>query len=114
FENMLKNAIDAISSNDGKIGIKTEHLADDHIVRIQISDNGHGISWETQKKIFSPGFTTKRRGWGLGLTLAKRIIEDYHKGEIYIAWSQLDKGAIFNVDLPVSKKNAGMVSSSEA
>ncbi len=102
FENMLKNSIDAITRNDGKIGIRTEYITHDKIVRIQITDNGKGISWEAQKSVFSPGFTTKRRGWGLGLTLAKRIVEDYHNGEIYIAWSQRDKGTIFNVDLPVS------------
>jgi signal transduction histidine kinase len=64
-----------------------------------------------QKKIFSPGYTTKRRGWGLGLTLAKRIIEEYHKGEIYIAWSQRGKGTIFHVDLPVSKKKGTAIPS---
>jgi len=101
FENMLKNAIDAITTTDGRIGIRTEHLPGDDIVRIKFSDNGQGISWETQKKVFSPGFTTKRRGWGLGLTLAKRIIEDYHDGKIYISWSQHGKGTIFNIDLPV-------------
>jgi signal transduction histidine kinase len=106
FENILKNAIDAITCNDGKIGIKTEYLAERDTVRIKFSDNGKGISWESQKKVFSPGYTTKRRGWGLGLTLAKRIIDDYHKGEIYVAWSQRDKGTIFHVDLPVSKKTA--------
>ena len=106
FENMLKNAIDSITCNDGRIGIKTEHLPERNIVRIKISDNGKGISWESQKNVFSPGYTTKRRGWGLGLTLAKRIIDDYHKGEIYVAWSQRDKGTIFHVDLPVSKQPA--------
>ena len=104
FENMLKNAIDAITVDDGKIVIRTEHLPERDIVRVKVSDNGRGISWESQKKVFSPGYTTKRRGWGLGLTLAKRIIDDYHKGEIYVAWSQRDKGTIFHVDLPVSKK----------
>lgn len=102
FENLLKNAIDAITRNDGEIIIKTESIVTENTVRIQISDNGKGISWESQKSVFSPGYTTKRRGWGLGLTLAKRIIEDYHKGKIYIKWSQKDKGTIFYVDLPVS------------
>ena len=112
FENMLKNAIDAITRNSGRIGIKTDYIAHDKIIRIQVSDNGKGISWEAQKRVFSPGFTTKRRGWGLGLTLAKRIIEDYHKGEIYIEWSQHNKGTIFNVDLPVNEKLAATVQSS--
>ncbi len=104
FENMIKNSIDAITCNEGKINIKTEHLPAEGMVRIQISDNGQGIPWEIQKKIFTPGFSTKRRGWGLGLTLAKRIIEDYHNGEIYVAWTQRDKGTVFNVDLPVYKE----------
>jgi signal transduction histidine kinase len=71
-------------------------------VRITHTDNGKGISWEDQKKIFAPGYTTKKRGWGLGLTLAKRIVEDYHKGRIYLSWSQKDKGTAFCIDLPVS------------
>jgi len=107
FENMLKNSIDAITRDDGQIKIKTEHLVADGIIRIQLTDNGRGVSWESQKKVFTPGYTTKRRGWGLGLTLAKRIVEDYHKGEIYIKWSQRDKGTTFNVDLPVSSGPAG-------
>lgn len=104
FENLLKNAIDAITVDEGKIVISTEHLAERNTVRVKVKDNGRGISWESQKKVFSPGYTTKRRGWGLGLTLAKRIIDDYHKGEIYVAWSQRDRGTTFHVDLPVSKK----------
>ena len=69
-------------------------------MRVYHSDNGKGISWEDQKKIFAPGFTTKKRGWGLGLTLAKRIIEDYHQGRIYVNWSQKEKGTVFCIDLP--------------
>lgn len=101
FENLLKNSIDAITRDDGIINIRTEYVVCDKVVRIQLTDNGKGIIWEAQKKIFSPGFTTKQRGWGLGLTLAKRIVEDYHKGKIYVAWSQRGKGTVFNIDLPV-------------
>ena len=101
FENLLKNSVDAIIKNDGLIEIRTEYIACDKIVRIYHGDNGKGISWEAQKRIFSPGFTTKKRGWGLGLTLAKRIVEDYHKGRIYVNWSQKDKGTVFSIDLPV-------------
>jgi Signal transduction histidine kinase len=109
FENLLKNSVDAIIKNDGCIEIRTEYVAVDKIVRIYHSDNGKGISWEDQKKIFAPGFTTKKRGWGLGLTLAKRIIEDYHQGHIYVNWSQKEKGTVFCIDLPVegSPKDAG-------
>jgi signal transduction histidine kinase len=101
FENLLKNSVDAIVKNDGVIEIKTEYIACDRIVRVYHGDNGKGISWESQKRIFAPGYTTKKRGWGLGLTLAKRIVEDYHKGRIYVNWSQKDKGTVFCVDLPV-------------
>ncbi len=101
LENLFKNAVDAIDKSEGLIEIKTEYIEVDDIVRIQHIDNGRGISWDNQKNIFSPGFTTKTRGWGLGLTLAKRIIEDYHKGRIYVAWSQSNKGTAFQIDLPV-------------
>ena len=101
FENLLKNSVDAITKNDGFIEIRTEFIECDNIVRIYHEDNGKGISWEDQKKIFAPGYSTKKRGWGLGLTLAKRIVEDYHKGRIYLNWSQKDKGTVFCIDLPV-------------
>jgi signal transduction histidine kinase len=100
LENLMKNSIDAIIRPNGEIRITTEYLENSRVVRITHADNGKGISWEDQKKIFAPGFTTKKRGWGLGLTLAKRIVEDYHKGRIYLTFSQKDKGAIFCIDLP--------------
>jgi signal transduction histidine kinase len=100
FENLLKNAIDAIQRDDGLIEVRTEFIDVDNLVRVYCSDNGRGISWEDQKKIFLPGYTTKKRGWGLGLTLAKRIIEDYHRGRIYVSWSQKGKGTVFCIDIP--------------
>lgn len=102
FENLLKNSLDACNKPESWIEIKTEHIKVEKIVRIFHSDNGKGISWEDQKKVFSPGYTTKTRGWGLGLTLAKRIVEDYHRGQIYVNWSQKDKGTSFCIELPVS------------
>jgi hypothetical protein len=102
FENLTKNALDAINKPEGVIEIKSEYIDVDKIVRIYHRDNGKGISWEDQKKVFSPGFTTKTRGWGLGLTLAKRIVEDYHQGHIYVNWSQRDRGTVFCIDLPVA------------
>jgi len=104
FENLLKNSIDAIQKEIGRIEIRTEYREHDKIVRIYHADNGRGITWEAQKKVFSPGFSTKKRGWGLGLTLAKRIIEDYHQGMIYVHWSKKDKGTVFCVDLPIDAK----------
>lgn len=104
FENLFKNSIDAIQKDDGLIEVRTEYIDVDKIARIYCSDNGKGISWEDQKKIFSPGYTTKKRGWGLGLTLAKRIIEEYHRGRIYVHWSQKGKGTVLCIDLPVAKE----------
>lgn len=101
FENLFKNSVDAIEINEGLIEIKTEYIECDNIVRIQHTDNGRGISWDDHKNIFSPGYTTKTRGWGLGLTLAKRIVEDYHNGHIYVSWSQKGKGTAFCIELPV-------------
>jgi signal transduction histidine kinase len=105
FENLLKNSIDAIRHSEGKIEIKTEFVRGDNVVRVYHSDNGAGIRWEAHKKIFSPGYTTKKRGWGLGLTLAKRIVEDYHQGRIFVHWSKINKGAVFCVELPVNAKS---------
>jgi signal transduction histidine kinase len=105
FENLMKNSIDAIHHAEGRIDIRTEYLRDENIVRVYHADNGAGIKWEAYKKIFSPGYTTKKRGWGLGLTLAKRIVEDYHQGRIYVQWSKKGKGTVFCVDLPVNARS---------
>ena len=101
FENLLKNSVDAIQHESGRIEVTTEFIEKEQLVRIYHGDNGKGITWEAHKKIFSPGFTTKKRGWGLGLTLAKRIIEDYHQGKIFVSWSRKNKGTIFCIDLPL-------------
>jgi signal transduction histidine kinase len=96
LENLIKNGIDAMRGK-GKISlILTEQT---HAIHIEISDTGSGIKKEHFKKIFSPGFTSKKRGWGLGLSLAKRIIVDYHKGKISVKSSELDKGTTFEIVL---------------
>ena len=96
IENLCKNAIDAMNG-EGRITIHvvqtTEHAY------IDIEDTGKGIHKSHFKTVFSPGFTTKKRGWGLGLSLAKRIIESYHKGCIYVKHSELGKGTIFRIEL---------------
>jgi len=104
FENLMKNSIDAMNRDDGLIEIKTEYIDQGSTVRIYHSDNGKGVPKEVQKTIFAPGYTTKKRGWGLGLTLAKRIVEDYHRGKIFVSWSQKDKGTVFAIDLPAENK----------
>ena len=94
IENLVKNAIDAMEGK-GKIVLSIKE-SDKH-VNISISDSGKGIPKNLQQKIFSPGYTTKKRGWGLGLSLAKRIIEDYHNGKISVLKSELNKGTTFSI-----------------
>ena len=96
IENILRNAIDALQ---GKGEIKVEVKDHSKNVIIDISDNGKGIKSTQLKTVFEPGYTTKLRGWGLGLSLVKRIVEDYHKGQVYILHSELGKGTTFRVSL---------------
>ncbi len=96
IENLISNAIDAI---EGKGDIEVRIIALAKKVRIEVEDNGKGIPANKQKTVFRPGFTTKSRGWGLGLSLAKRIIEEYHGGKIYVAHSELGKGTTFRITL---------------
>lgn len=96
IENLIKNAIDSM---EGKGKINLSITEDAKNVLIKITDSGKGIPKHLQHKIFSPGFTTKKRGWGLGLSLAKRIIEDYHDGKIAVLKSELKKGTTFLIVL---------------
>ena len=96
IENLLKNALDAINGK-GTVQIKLQDLHGRII--IDISDDGKGISKQNLSKIFKPGFTTKKRGWGLGLSLAKRIIEQYHKGQLFVKYSEIGKGTTFRIVL---------------
>ncbi|MFZ7116147.1 MAG: sensor histidine kinase [Bacteroidota bacterium] len=96
IENILKNAIDAMSGN-GKIDV---NITNQHqFVYIDICDTGKGIPKSSYKTIFKPGFTTKSRGWGLGLSLSKRIIEEYHDGQIFVKNSEMNKGTTFRIVL---------------
>ena len=96
IENLCKNAVDAIGTN-GTIRITIE--SDDSNVGIEISDTGKGISKSDFKNVFKPGYTTKNRGWGLGLSLAKRIVEEYHGGKIFVKSSEIGKGTTFRINL---------------
>ena len=96
FENLCKNAIDAMNG-EGTIKFVVTH--DYNNAYIEVSDTGKGIAKSQFKTVFEPGFTTKKRGWGLGLSLAKRIMEQYHKGRIYVKGSELGKGTTFRVEL---------------
>ena len=96
LENIIKNSVDAIE-NKGKISIQVQ--TDSEYIYIYIKDNGKGISKKLFKSIFEAGYTTKKRGWGLGLSLAKRIIEDYHLGKIKVLESKIDVGTTFEIKL---------------
>jgi len=96
-ENLCKNAVDAMSGN-GSIDIYFEET--DHHIALEFKDTGKGIAKSNFGSVFKPGFTTKKRGWGLGLSLAKRIVEEYHKGRIFVKSSEIGKGTTFRVELP--------------
>jgi signal transduction histidine kinase len=97
MENLTKNAVDAMEGA-GIITITTGE--EKERLYIEVSDTGKGIARKNFKTVFNPGFTTKKRGWGLGLTLVKRIIEEYHGGKIYVKRSELGRGTTFRIDLP--------------
>ena len=99
MENLTKNAVDAMDGA-GKITITTGTERDKAF--IEVKDTGKGIARKNFKNVFNPGFTTKKRGWGLGLTLVKRIIEDYHRGRIFVKESELGKGTTFRIELPLA------------
>lgn len=98
IENITKNAVDAMDGS-GKIQIVIEQIED--WVQIDISDNGKGIPSNKLKTVFQPGFTTKKRGWGLGLSLVKRIVEDFHKGKVFVHQSEVNVGTTFRILLKV-------------
>ena len=97
IENLCKNAVDAMEGS-GKIDLML-HDEGSRII-IEVKDNGKGIRKKDLKNVFKPGFTTKKRGWGLGLSLAKRIVEEYHKGRIYVKSSEVGVGTTFRIEMP--------------
>ena len=99
IENLCKNAVDAMEGT-GRI-VLTLQEEDDQVV-VEVADNGKGIRKKDIKNVFTPGFTTKKRGWGLGLSLAKRIVEEYHKGSIFVKQSEVGQGTTFRIELKKS------------
>ena len=97
IENICKNAVDAMSGK-GKLTIQLTE--EKNFVTIDVTDTGKGIAKNSWRSVFDPGYTTKERGWGLGLSLAKRIVTEYHKGKIYVAHSELGKGTTFRIEIP--------------
>jgi signal transduction histidine kinase len=98
IENLLKNSFEAIESKEGFVKITIQQTK--RKILIQITDNGRGMTTKQRRSAFLPGFTTKKRGWGIGLTFCKRIIEDYHKSKIYIKETSVGKGTTFAIELP--------------
>lgn len=101
-ENIVKNSLDAMDRPDGAIEIAARYEPDSHTVRVTFKDNGRGMSPGEQRRVFLPGYSTKRRGWGLGLPLSKRIVEEYHGGRLNLAWSAPGQGTIFELSLPIA------------
>ena len=100
IENLCKNAVDALEGRSGRIDIYV--MQKDQTVAIDLVDTGKGIRQKDMKNVFRPGFTTKQRGWGLGLSLARRIVEEYHHGKIFVKQSEVGQGTTFRIILPVS------------
>ena len=100
IENLCKNAVDAM---EGKGTITLTLVEEDEQIVIEVQDTGKGIRKKDIGDVFTPGFTTKKRGWGLGLSLARRIVEEYHKGRIFVKQSELGKGTTFRIEMPKGK-----------
>jgi len=99
-ENLCKNAVDAMEG-EGSIEFKMASISAE-VIQFDVSDTGKGVPASKFKTIFKPGFTTKKRGWGLGLSLVKRIVENYHQGKIHVKSSELGKGTTFRIELKKS------------
>lgn len=98
IENLCKNAVDAM---EGEGTITISLWKENKNVIIEVADTGKGIMKKDIKHVFTPGFTTKKRGWGLGLSLAKRIVEEYHRGNIFVKSSEIGKGTTFRIEMPL-------------
>jgi len=99
LENIIKNSADAMPRENGKIEVTTEFLMENKFVKISVRDNGTGIQSRYRKEIFKPGYSTKSTGWGLGLSLSKRIIEEYHGGELFLVESSKESGTTMQISL---------------
>ncbi|MDR0926669.1 MAG: HAMP domain-containing histidine kinase [Ignavibacteria bacterium] len=99
FENLIKNAVEAMDGKPGELYITAKQLSKNKL-QFLIKDSGKGMNKKMRLQIFEPGFTTKKRGWGMGLSLVRRIIEEYHHGKIYVKESAIGKGTTFAIELP--------------
>lgn len=105
IENLLKNAIDAIGMDENQHYVRITSTLTPKGLIIDVEDNGRGIDKRNFREVFSPGFSTKKRGWGLGLSLAKRIVDEYHNGDIFVYKSEPGKGTTFRIVLPTQDDN---------
>ncbi len=105
LENLIKNSLQAVDSQSGEVRLTTLPSRNPRFIIIEAFDNGRGITAGVARKVFRPGFTTKKRGWGLGLTLSRRIVEDYHRGQITLLRSHPGE-TVFQMILPVKKDDA--------
>lgn len=104
MENLIKNAVDAME------GAGSLHIAlsrHENLAVVEVTDSGKGIARKYQAQVFKPGYTTKKRGWGLGLALARRIINQYHSGRIFVKWSEPGRGTTFRIELPLEPDTSG-------
>jgi hypothetical protein len=100
-ENLLKNALDAMDKPKGIVEVRATHVTRKGIISIEVEDNGRGMDARASAKIFEPGFTTRRGGWGLGLPLARRVVEEYHHGKLRLVRSSPGAGSLFVIEIPV-------------
>ena len=100
-ENLCKNSADAMKSTGGRLMLTCGR--NEKKIWVEVSDTGAGIPKSKHKKIFTPGYTTKKRGWGLGLSLAKRIVEEYHKGRIFVKSSEPGKGTTIRIEITAGR-----------
>jgi len=106
-ENLLKNALDAMDKPRGIVELRTTYISRRQIISIEVEDNGRGMDQKSAKKIFEPGYTTRRGGWGLGLPLARRVVEEYHYGKLSLLRTSPGKGSLFVMEIPAVKHTGG-------
>jgi hypothetical protein len=100
IENLVKNAIDAQDKSKGIVEVRTTYIPQKHVVSIEVEDNGRGMDQKSSKKIFEPGYTTRKGGWGLGLPLARRVVEEYHGGKLRLVRTTPGRGSLFVIEIP--------------
>ncbi len=106
-ENLLKNALDAMDKPKGIVEIRTTFVPRQSIISIEVEDNGRGMDSGAAKKIFEPGYSTRRGGWGLGLPLARRVVEEYHHGRLRLLRTSPGRGSLFVIELPAAGGSSG-------